>query len=176
MSSEDCNTLLAYARRCIKAATERETVPPLQNPSQPLLSKKATFVTIRSEGVLRGCIGQIEATSPLWISTKEMSIAAACKDTRFPPLHTREPFQIEISILSKPEPISKENVIVGKHGLIVEASNKRGVLLPHVASEYGWDKNTFIEQTIRKADLPQNIITSSKFVLKAFQTYLVTEF
>ena len=154
---------------------ERETVPSLQNPSQPLLLKKATFVTLRTEGALRGCIGQIEAIDSLWKSAKEMSIAAACKDYRFPPLKPEDPFKIEISILSPPEEISKEGIIIGKHGLIVEAHGKRGVLLPHVATEHKWNKSTFVEKTIQKADLPKSIIMSSDFVLKAFQTFLITE-
>ena len=175
MSREDCNTLLAYVRTCVKAAMERVTVPSLLDPSQPLLEKKATFVTLRTEGDLRGCIGQLDAIDPLWKSARDMSIAAACKDYRFPPLKPEDPFQIEISILSPPELISKEDIIVGKHGLIVEAHGKRGVLLPHVATEYKWNETTFLEKTIQKANLPKSIIKSSELTLKAFQTFLITE-
>jgi uncharacterized protein (TIGR00296 family) len=105
-----------------------------------------------------------------------MSLKAAHEDYRFPSLKPEDPFQIEISILSPPEPISKEKILVGKHGLIVEAHGKRGVLLPHVATEYKWNKNTFLEKTIQKADLPKSIIRSSEFVLKSFQTFIMTEF
>ena len=155
---------------------ERETVPPLENPSPPLLVKRATFVTLKTEGTLRGCIGQIHATDPLWESAKEMSIAASCKDNRFPPLRPGEPYKIEISILSPLKTILEEEIIVGKHGLIVEALEKRGVLLPHVATENGWDKTTFLSKTIQKANLPPNIKNSAYFVLQAFETYLVREF
>lgn len=174
LDSADCATLLAYARTCVKAATERGTVRSLNNPSEKLSSVRATFVTIRSKGELRGCIGQIHPKDPLWKSVQDMA-QAACQDHRFPPLTSSDPFEIEISILSLPTPIREEEIVVGKHGLIVEANGKRGVLLPHVATENGWDRETFIREVLQKAGLPFENRHSHDLSLKSFMTDLIAE-
>ena len=64
--------------------------------------------------------------------------------------------QIELSILSPPQPIGPETIQIGKHGLIISMGPHRGLLLPQVAAERGWDRVTFLEQTCKKAGLPPN--------------------
>jgi uncharacterized protein len=114
------------------------------------------FVTLKRHGQLRGCIGHVVGDRPLWETISHMSRAAAFNDPRFPPL-TREELseiEVEISILSPLTPCPPENVIPGRHGLLVRKGPYSGLLLPQVATEYGWDRETFLAQTCRKAGLP----------------------
>jgi uncharacterized protein len=114
------------------------------------------FVTIKMHENLRGCIGCFTSEKPLWQTVQEFSIAAASRDPRFYPLHPDEldDITIEISVLSSLKKIESINEIqVGTHGLYIEKNMYRGVLLPQVATEYGWDTSTFLKQTCLKAGL-----------------------
>lgn len=154
MSPEDRVTVLDYARRCVDAVTRRAAPPPLENPSPALTARGAAFVTIRSGGELRGCIGHVEAVKPLWESVREMAEAAASRDPRFPAVRPDEPLEIEVSVLSPMVPIRPDEIRVGTHGLYVRRGTSSGLLLPQVAVEWGWDAPRFLEQTCRKAGLP----------------------
>jgi AmmeMemoRadiSam system protein A len=108
------------------------------------------------DGALRGCIGQLTPDKPLLQQVKEMAAAAATRDPRFYPMKREDldRFSIEISVLSPLKKISSpEEIEVGKHGLYIEKNFYRGVLLPQVAVEYGWDRDTFLQQTCVKAGL-----------------------
>ena len=176
MSPEDRNTLLVFARQCVQAALEHKVLPTLNNPSEALSYDKAAFVTLRSHGQLRGCIRQLKATGPLWKCVQEMAESSACRDHRFSPLQPGDPFTLEISILSPSFPISIPQIQVGLHGLIVEMKGKRGVLLPHVATENGWTPLQFLEQTLLKANLPVTSMEDPNLKLEAFTTDLLSEF
>jgi AmmeMemoRadiSam system protein A len=121
-----------------------------------LNEKRGCFVTIKIHDKLRGCIGCFTTEKPLWATVQEMAIAASSRDPRFYPLHQDEldDISIEISVLS---PLAKiesfEEIQVGTHGLFIEKNMYRGVLLPQVATEYGWDRDTFLTQTCLKAGL-----------------------
>jgi len=106
---------------------------------------------------LRGCIGYIKAYKPLWETVQEMAIAAAFHDPRFPSLKPDEVKQLtfEISVLSPFKRIKDINEIeVGKHGLYMVRGYRSGLLLPQVATEYKWDRETFLQETCYKAGLP----------------------
>lgn len=149
--------LLNLARRSI---AERLGLPLDAYPEQddPLLEeKRGAFVTLHKQGELRGCIGYIEAIKSLRETIREMAQSAAFHDPRFPPLKESEfPLvDIEISVLSPIEPVpSVDDIEVGKHGLIISRGLQRGLLLPQVASERGWDRITFLQHTCLKAGLP----------------------
>ena len=118
--------------------------------------KKKTIVTLKKNGHLRGCIGYIKAYKPLCETVQEMAIAAAFRDPRFPSLKPDEVKQLtfEISVLSPLKRIHDVNEIeVGKHGLYMIRGHKSGLLLPQVATEYGWDRTTFLKETCHKAGL-----------------------
>ncbi len=110
----------------------------------------------RERGRLRGCIGFIEARKPLARTVEEMAVAAALQDPRFPPLREEElkEISLEISVLT---PLRKTadvgQIEVGTHGLYVRKGSRAGLLLPQVATEYGWDRDTFLKETCRKAGL-----------------------
>jgi AmmeMemoRadiSam system protein A len=117
------------------------------------------FVTVRSlSGELRGCIGHMVSEQPLGELLIELAVAAGTRDPRFVPVTASElpELRYEISVLSPLEPMSAEEVIPGRHGLYIRRGNQSGVLLPQVATEQGWDRVTFLNQTCRKAGLPEN--------------------
>jgi len=114
------------------------------------------FVTLRQGRGLRGCIGWIRADAPLHRAVVRCAVASATADPRFEPVGPEElpGLSIEISLLSAPIPVdSPAEVRVGRDGLIVEKSGSRGLLLPQVAVEQGWDRETFLREVCRKAGL-----------------------
>lgn len=130
---------------------------PLETPSfRKLASPGAAFVTLTCEGRLRGCIGFTEAAFPLYKTVQECAVAAATEDPRFSPVEPAElsAIHIEISVLTPMVPVRPEEVKVGVHGLMVRKGVRRGLLLPQVAAEYGWDRRTFLSKVCSKAGLP----------------------
>ena len=126
-------------------------------PLFPTLSEqRGAFVTLKLDGNLRGCIGRITSEWPLWETIARMSRAAAFEDPRFPPLASGELdlVTVEISVLTVPARVHDVAAVeIGRDGLIVEQGGSRGLLLPQVAAEWGWDRETFLDQTCVKAGL-----------------------
>ncbi len=125
--------------------------------SDILKEKRGAFVTLKKKDQLRGCIGYIDAIKPLHQTVREMAVAAAFHDPRFPKLSSEEFEQLtfEISVLGPLLRISDIHEIeVGKHGLYITRGRNSGLLLPQVATAYGWGRITFLEETCHKAGLP----------------------
>ncbi len=143
-----------------------------------LSSEYGSFVTLHKRTKLRGCIGTCFPTSPLYKTVSEMTRAAAAQDHRFSSIAKDEihDIHIDISILSPleraPDPLF---LIVGEHGLHVANGEKRGVLLPQVATEYGWDIKTFLSQVCLKADLPEDSWKSKDTQVSSFTTLIIEE-
>jgi AmmeMemoRadiSam system protein A len=117
------------------------------------------FVTLTIRGELRGCIGQVEPRDPLGAVIVHCAAAAALEDPRFPPVSPIElpSLSIEVSVLTPAEEVlDLERIEVGRHGLIVSHNGCRGLLLPQVATEYGWSREQFLVQTCRKAGLAKD--------------------
>jgi len=158
--------LLVLARRTIADRLRLEFIAPAELEELLLTSptfseKRGAFVTLYKKGALRGCIGYIEAIEPLAEAIREMALAAAFRDPRFPPLTADEfdEIDIEISVLSPIYPIEDpQTVVVGEHGLIVSYRGRRGLLLPQVPVEQGWDRETFLQHTCMKAGLPPDAL------------------
>jgi uncharacterized protein len=117
------------------------------------------FVTIKRQGRLRGCIGTLECRRPLAEEVARVAVSAAREDPRFEPLRASEldGLEIEVSILGPLEsidPFDPDAFQIGRDGLVVEQGSRRGLLLPQVATERGWDRETFLAQTCVKAGLP----------------------
>ena len=115
------------------------------------------FVSIHHDDRLRGCIGHIEADQALALVVARSAVAACSADPRFAPLAAAElaHVDIEISVLGPLERVADvEEIVVGRDGLLVERGRYRGLLLPQVAVEWRWDRNTFLEQTCHNAGLP----------------------
>lgn len=155
LSSDDIKALHAIARDAVRAATAgREPAPPSALPDA-LTRPGAAFVTLRRDGELRGCIGHLKADQPLWRSVQEMAAAAASRDSRFDSINPAEVdrLTIEISVLSPMVPCRADEVAPGRDGLYVVRGGWTGLLLPQVAVEYGWDRETFLAHACRKAGL-----------------------
>ncbi len=156
MSNDEKSKLLAIARESITRHVKGEHVPVPDVKEENLLKHVGCFVTIKSEEKLRGCLGQFTSDKPLYMLVREMAVAAATRDPRFYPMRSDDldNFSVEISVLSPLKKIdSVDEIQIGKHGLYIEKNFYRGVLLPQVAVEYGWDRNTFLSQTCLKAGL-----------------------
>jgi len=156
-SPEERRILLNLAHRSIESAFSGQpldTVPP----SEHLAAARGAFTTLHRGGQLRGCIGYVLPTGSLYETVAETARAAAFDDPRFHPVTEEEaPYlSVEISVLSVPQTINPEAIVVGKHGLIVAAGARRGLLLPQVPLEWDWDRETFLAQTCMKAGLPSD--------------------
>lgn len=159
LTDKEKDTLLDIAKQAIAAKINNRAMPDVDIDSETLQSKRGAFVTLKKRGQLRGCIGYIKAYKPLWETVQEMAVAAAFHDPRFPSLRKDEIqyLSFEISVLSPFKRINHvDEIEVGKHGLYVVQGYKSGLLLPQVAIEYGWDRNTFLKETCYKAGLPMD--------------------
>ena len=148
--------LLELARFAIESRLKPVKGPPEIESSSALSTKCGAFVTVHKSGQLRGCIGTFISDQPVTGTIEEMALAAAFNDPRFPPLRGEElPFiDLEISVLSPMREIEDiEEIVVGEHGIYIICEPNRGVLLPQVATEQNWDRDTFLEHTCIKAGL-----------------------
>ena len=155
---EKCQ-LLSLASEAISSQIIGSPANPLEITSDKLFQKLGCFVTIKVNDKLRGCIGNLISDKPLYLLVQEMAIAAATKDPRFYPMKKKDldDFDLEISVLSPLHKIENfEEIQVGVHGIYLEKDSHRGVLLPQVAIEYGWDRTVFLNQTCIKAGLPSD--------------------
>jgi len=132
----------------------------------------AAFVTIHVDGALRGCIGTLERRRSLWSVVGEMAAAAATRDPRFPPIDVTDlqAMTVEISVLSPDIVIHRpEEIEIGRHGLDVRRDGARGLLLPQVAVEHGFDREKFLAATCRKAGLPANAWHDDETEIRVFE-------
>ncbi|UFS71274.1 AmmeMemoRadiSam system protein A [Geomonas sp. RF6] len=159
LNTEEKRLLLELAREAITSYVRTGEVPVREVTAHPLTECAGCFVTIKKEGALRGCIGNFTSDKPLYKLVQEMAVSAATRDPRFYPMKEEDliSFDLEISVLS---PLTKvasvEEVQVGVHGLYLEKNFSRGVLLPQVATDHGWDRETFLSQTALKAGLKKD--------------------
>ena len=155
IAAEDRRFLLEFARATIGGRLSDRSLPSPSPESAVLLEPRGAFVTLKIDGVLRGCIGHVVGVAPLWRAVRDNAVAAAFEDPRFPPLTLDElsHVQIEISVLTPLCTSAVEDVVVGYHGVLVERGASRGLLLPQVPVEFGWDRETFLDHTCRKAGL-----------------------
>jgi AmmeMemoRadiSam system protein A len=148
--------LLQLARESIAAHLAGLAVP-FSTPSPVMARRAGVFVSLHKGRALRGCIGHIEPDQELSCAIPNSAIAAASTDPRFAPMTSEElaEVHIELSVLGPLERIGGPGEIeVGRHGVLVERGWNRGLLLPQVAVEWGWDAEAFLSQTCHKAGLP----------------------
>jgi AmmeMemoRadiSam system protein A len=161
-SLEQRRALLRIAHRAILSVLERQPFPEPPPASLRLSEPRGVFTTLYLPGdfhrELRGCVGYAAPIAPLYRAVAETARAAAFDDSRFLPVTKEEALKLEVSlsVLSRLFPIHPEEVEVGRHGLVISDGVRRGLLLPQVSLENGWDRETFLEQTCRKAGLPLN--------------------
>jgi AmmeMemoRadiSam system protein A len=158
LSETDRERLLALARRALEARVRRDPAPPVEH-GGGLDVPMGAFVSVHCRGELRGCLGRLETDRPVAENVVHLAAVVSDSDPRFAPLRPGElaDVDIEISALTPEQEVHDVSEIeVGRHGLIVEQGHRRGLLLPQVATEYNWDRETFLEHTCLKAGLPRD--------------------
>jgi AmmeMemoRadiSam system protein A len=155
LSNDDWLALVDVTRRAISAAVVEKSAPNISNCAGSLSEHRGAFVSLYVGGKLRGCVGQVENPGPLADVVARSAINAALNDDRFPPVRADEvpSLDVEISVLSALERIFPEQIVAGRHGLLVVCGAFRGLLLPQVASERGWSSLRLLEETCLKAGL-----------------------
>jgi AmmeMemoRadiSam system protein A len=178
-TAEERRALLRVARAALEAhftgrrpASEEAALPALRE-------KRGAFVTLHEFGSddLRGCVGLLRAERALAETVAEMAVAAATADRRFAPVTAEEVrrLRIAVSALGPLHPIRPEEVEVGRDGLLVSYGGRRGVLLPQVPVEHGWDRESFLDHTCVKAGLPPGTWRKPGVELLAFTAEVVEE-
>ncbi len=169
--------LLKIARKSIEEYLESAELPEF-DVSDNLRKYGAAFVTLEKQGRLRGCIGHTSASEPLYETVSMCAVQAAVSDRRFTPVSRGEldSLHIEISVLSPMQQVKAwDEIQIGRDGLMIFKGANRGLLLPQVASDYGWNTVEFLEQTCRKAGLGKNDYMSSEAVVYKFQALIFGE-
>ena len=147
----------------LKTGGSSQDIP--EPPTLRLKENLGAFVTLSLEGHLRGCIGNVQGTGPLYETIWKMARAAAFEDPRFSPLTLSEIEEIafEISILGPLSPCTDtDKIVIGRHGLIMQQGTHSGLLLPQVPVEWKWDRLEFLAQTCRKAGLAPDAWKNSR--------------
>jgi len=155
ISVERQQRLLSLARRVFERRVGGLDTPIEPDDADDIVA--GAFVSIHRGGALRGCLGRLDCDWPLTRVVAHLAAIVADSDPRFDPVAPGElpEIEIEISVLTREQPIaSVDEIEIGRHGLIVEHGQRRGLLLPQVATEHGWDAIAFVEHTCRKAGLP----------------------
>jgi len=176
---ESQKRLLRLSRQTLESFVHRVR-PSHEEVQDPYLLSTlyGSFVSLHKGDELRGCVGTCVATSPLFRTVIEMTEAAASQDHRFSPVAESEipEIKIAISILSPLKPVDDFSALeVGQHGLHVARGDRRGVLLPQVATEYGWDMETFLQQACMKAGLNEGAWRSTDTRISSFTSVLIEE-
>jgi AmmeMemoRadiSam system protein A len=159
LDQDEQSFLLGLARDTIEGFLKTGKRPRPKAAPNRLSEKRGAFVTLKVDDQLRGCIGYPLPYKPLAETIVEMALAAATQDYRFPPIEVEElgRLKIEISVLTLPRPIQDSREIeVGRHGIIVSKGIAKGLLLPQVPTEYGWDRETYLRHGCLKAGLDED--------------------
>ncbi|KXB03771.1 hypothetical protein AKJ35_00360 [candidate division MSBL1 archaeon SCGC-AAA833F18] len=184
LTLEEGKFLVGLARQSIETYLDESKKPETPEVPEKLRESRGVFVTLRKNGELRGCIGRPLPTQSLVDGIIDSSINSAVGDPRFPSLEKEElkNVNIEVSVLTPPEVIEvktprdyPEKVKVGKDGLIVERLGSKGLLLPQVPIEQGWDVEEFLTHTCLKAHLKPDCWLKNDVKIKKFSAQIFAE-
>ena len=178
LNRKEASALLTIAREAITYCVQKQSYQPTPREEKALNQRAGCFVTIKQDGQLRGCLGTFQSQRPLFQEVAQMAAASCSKDPRFHPMEADElaHFSIEISVLSPLEKIDDvEQLEVGIHGIYLEKNFSRGVLLPQVATDHGWDRETFLGQTCLKAGLRPNAWQDADAEIYIFSAQIISE-
>lgn len=171
--------LLSAARASIESIFTKTKIETPDYEQHPILKLNAgAFVTLTEHDLLRGCIGYIFSDQPLFETICDASVQAAIHDPRFPPLSKSEipKIKIEISVLSLPFMLnSYDEIIIGKHGLILEENGARGLLLPQVPVEHKMNRDQYLDAICQKSGLPKKYWQTKEIKLKGFTAEVFSE-
>jgi uncharacterized protein len=177
LDDNDKRELLRIARATLREYLTTGFMPPGAPHRQSLLEPRGAFVTIHTGGELRGCIGRVDADTPLYLAVEQLAVAAATRDPRFDPLRAEElpETRVEVSVLSPLRSARAEDVEIGKHGLVITRGVRRGLLLPQVAIEHKLDREHFLDETCAKAGLPPGAWNEPGTTLEIFTAEVFRE-
>jgi AmmeMemoRadiSam system protein A len=175
--------LLSLARSAIEQHVRKGPRLEIEETDPALLRPGAAFVTLRKQGVLRGCIGILEAKTPLIETVRDRAIMAATRDPRFPPVQPDElsRLEVEVSVLSPLQQVqTADEIDISKHGVVVQQGARSGVFLPQVAQETRWSRDLLLTHLCRdKAGLPSDAwkrgATLYVFTVQAFSSPAIGE-
>lgn len=170
LSDNDRQSLLTFARQVVVEAVTRERLPDNIPHDGIFVERFGVFVTLRKRNRLCGCIGVVQADAPLGDSIARCAASAALQDPRFAPMRAADlgDLQVEISLLSPPEPVDASKIELGCHGLIIASGDSRGLLLPQVATEHRFTREQFLSETCRKAGLSPDAWRDARTQVLAF--------
>ena len=170
--------LLEVARRALRARVLGEWFRPDARESE-LQRPGGAFVTVRrrKDRELRGCVGRMDPRRPLIEAVAMAASAAAADDRRFDPVTAEELplLSLEISALGPVFEARPDSIEVGVHGIVVSGAGRTGLLLPQVAVEHGWARETFLEHACRKAGLPPDAWRGPGCEIRAFTATLISD-
>jgi AmmeMemoRadiSam system protein A len=175
LSKQERTEILALARESLREAIVHKR----QITNVPRVGifgvVSGAFVSLHMQGKLKGCIGVVEPVASLGETIVQCAVSAAREDPRFSPLRPEEveSVEIEVSVLSPTVPIAAEEIVMGKHGLLIQQGTRSGLLLPQVAVEHGLDREQFLQETCRKAGLPSDAWRSKETRILSFTCEIV---
>ncbi len=178
MDPDARSELLRLARATLEVFLSTRQIPEYTPRTEELLLCQGAFVSLHHGTELRGCIGQIIVDREVYHVVQYCAVAAATEDSRFAPVTAEElPLvRIEISLLSPFTRVTDVSAIeVGRHGLMVTLGRRRGLLLPQVPGEYGWDREAFLIHTCRKAGLADNAWRDPTLRIESFEAEVFSE-
>jgi AmmeMemoRadiSam system protein A len=178
LSTGEKSALLEFARKTLDSYLTDSSTPQCHLTGESFGEKKGAFVSLHRGEELRGCIGQLYPENRLCEVVQHCVISAASEDSRFLPVTKDElpELNIEISVLTPFYRIEQiEEIEVGRHGLYIVNGYFRGLLLPQVASDYGWDRITFLRHTCRKSGLPESAWQDSETLIYTFEAEIFSE-
>ena len=180
LEKEQQTTLLRIARDSIRGQLDgAPLIINIEDYDADLQRPAGAFVTLHTaDGDLRGCIGSVVAVDPLCLAVAQSAVNAAFRDPRFYPLRRDEvgSISLEISVMGPIVPVSSiDEIVPGRDGLIVRRGGAAGLLLPQVATEYGWDAQTFVEHTCAKAELASDAWRSPGTRIERFSAEVFSE-
>jgi len=169
--------LLEVARRAVSAAVEGREFPGQVPEIANVRNLGGAFATLHRRGRLRGCVGKITSNESLVETVAHCAKAAALEDPRFDRVRPDEldDIEIELSLLSRLEPIAPQQIEAGKHGLMVSRGGQRGVLLPQVATQFRWSGQRLLEETCVKAGLERDAWKEPGTQVQAFTAEIFSE-
>ena len=184
LSQKEKRFLLKLAREAIETWIRDRVKLPIVNVPKHLMEPKGVFVTLKKHGELRGCIGYPLPIKPLAEAVIDNALNAAFNDPRFPPLSQEElkDIEIEITVLTKPEPINyrdsedlKQQIKIGRDGLIIKYGWYSGLLLPQVPIEQGWNIEEYLSYLCIKAGLPPDFWKREHPTIERFEGVCFSE-
>ena len=179
LTEDEKKEILSLARRTIESYVENGIINKYSSKNENLKQHAGAFVTIHKDGRLRGCIGMIESNLPLFETIIEMAIESSSSDPRFEPVKIDElkALEIEVSVLFPKKRIKNiDEIVLGKHGVIVKRGYASGVFLPQVALETGWTKEEFMRNLCEgKANLPAECYKDKETEVYIFEAQVFSE-